>query len=94
MLGRSGRLKKHEKGLAYILIEPGKVYSPKMKITEENIAIKLLNGKIKDYELIPDEDKSQTEILAFIAMFNHWIMKENIHEFYNHLINDHFDLES
>ncbi|MCK4780520.1 MAG: DEAD/DEAH box helicase, partial [Candidatus Lokiarchaeota archaeon] len=53
MLGRAGRLGKHEKGLAYILVEPGKVYSPKMKITEENIAIKLLNGKIKDYELIP-----------------------------------------
>ncbi len=93
MIGRSGRLKKHEKGLAYILVEPGKVYSPKMKITEENIAIKLLNGKIKDYELIPDENKSQTEILAFIAIFNQWITKERIFEFYNHLINNHFDLE-
>lgn len=93
MLGRAGRLGKHEKGLAYILVEPGKVYSPKMKITEENIAIKLLNGKIKDYELIPDKDKSQTEILAFISMFNQWIGKEIIFEFYNHLINDHFDLE-
>ncbi|MFW9990343.1 MAG: DUF5814 domain-containing protein, partial [Candidatus Odinarchaeota archaeon] len=93
MIGRSGRLKKHEKGLAYILVEPGKVYSPKMKITEENIAIKLLNGKIKDYELIPDEDKSQTEILAFIAMFNEWISKEIIFKFYDNLINNHFDLE-
>jgi len=93
MLGRAGRLKKHEKGLAYILVEPGKVYSPKMKITEENIAIKLLNGKIKDYELVPDEDKSQTEILAFISMFNQWISKELIYGFYNHLINVHFDLE-
>ncbi len=93
MLGRAGRLGKHEKGLAYILVEPGKVYSPKMKITEENIAIKLLNGKIKDYELIPDQDKSQTEILAFISMFTQWIGKEIIFDFYNHLINDHFDLE-
>jgi helicase len=93
MLGRAGRLKKHEKGLAYILVEPGKVYSPKMKIPEENIAIRLLNGKIKDYELIPDEYKSQTEILAFISMFNQWITKETIYDFYNHLINDHFDLE-
>ncbi|MFX0022790.1 MAG: DEAD/DEAH box helicase [Candidatus Hermodarchaeota archaeon] len=93
MLGRSGRLKKHEKGLAYILVEPGKVYSPKMKITEENIAIKLLNGKIKDYELTPDMDKSQTEILAFISMFNLRITKENVYNFYNLLINNHFDLE-
>ncbi len=93
MLGRSGRLKKHEKGLAYILVEPGKVYSPKMKITEENIAIKLLNGKIKDYELVPDEDKSQTEILAFISMFTQWISKEKVYNFYNYLLNNHFDLE-
>lgn len=93
MLGRAGRLKKHEKGLAYILVEPGKIYSPKMKNTEENIAIKLLNGKIKDYELIPDEDKSKTEILAFISMFNHWISQEFIYDFYNHLINNNFNLE-
>ncbi|UCC21106.1 MAG: DEAD/DEAH box helicase [Promethearchaeota archaeon] len=93
MLGRSGRLKKHEKGLAYILVEPGKIYSPKMKMTEENIAIKLLNGKIKDYELVPDEDKSQTEILAFISMFSQWITKKIVFNFYNYLINDHFELE-
>ena len=93
MLGRAGRLKKHEKGLAYILVEPGKIYSPKMKNTEENIAIKLLNGKIKDYELIPNENKSKTEILAFISMFNQWITKEIISDFYNYLINNDFDLE-
>jgi helicase len=93
MLGRSGRLKKHEKGLAYILVEPGKIYSPKMKITEENIAIKLLNGKIKDYELVPNEDKSQTEILAFISMFNQWIKKDLVFSFYDLLINNHFNLE-
>ncbi len=93
MLGRAGRLKKHEKGLVYIMVEPGKIYSPKMKITEENIAIKLLGGKIKDYELIPDEDRSQTEILAFISMFNHWISKKKIYEFYNYLINTDFNLE-
>jgi helicase len=65
-----------------------------MKNTEENIAIKLLNGKIKDYELVPDEDKSQTEINAYISIFNQWIGKEKIYEFYNHLINNHFDLEA
>ncbi|MFX1390855.1 MAG: DEAD/DEAH box helicase [Promethearchaeota archaeon] len=92
MLGRAGRLTKHEKGLAYLLVEPGKIYSPKMKVTEENIAIKLLNGKIKDYELIPDGDKSQTEIVAFISMFNQWITKDNIFEFYNKLINNNYDL--
>ena len=55
MLGRAGRLKKHDIGLAYLLIEPGKIYSHKTKETEENIAIGLLNGKIKDFELQPDD---------------------------------------
>ena len=93
MLGRSGRLKKHEKGFVYILVEPGKIYSPKMRITEENVAIKLLNGKIKDYELVPDDDRSQTEILAFISMFKQWIPKDKVFDFYSHLINNNFDLE-
>lgn len=94
MLGRAGRLKKHEIGFAYLLVEPGKVYSPKMKKTEENIAIKLLNGKIKDFELIPNTNKSATEILAFLSMFNNGVKKDLIFDFYANLINDSFDLES
>ncbi|MFW9898387.1 MAG: DEAD/DEAH box helicase [Candidatus Thorarchaeota archaeon] len=92
MLGRAGRLKKHEKGFAYLLVEPGKIYSPKMKITEDNIAINLLNGKIKDYELEPNEDKSLTELLAFISMFNQGIDMEAIFEFGNSLINQEYDI--
>ena len=94
MLGRAGRLKKHELGLAYVLVEPGKLYSPKMKETEENIAIQLLNGKIKDFELSPNDDKSLTEILAFISIFKEGITKDKIYEFYSYLINDNFDLDS
>lgn len=94
MLGRAGRLKKHELGLAYVLVEPGKLYSPRMKETEENIAIKLLNGKIKDFELSPSDDKSLTEILAFISVFKEGITKDKIYEFYSYLINDNFDLDS
>ena len=93
MVGRSGRLKKHELGLAYLLIEPGKIYSPKMKITEENTAIKLLNGKIKDFELIPDDNKSAIEILAFISMFNKDVKKEFLDKFHSNLINDNFELD-
>jgi helicase len=94
MLGRSGRLKKHEKGLAYLLVEPGKIYSPKMKQTEEEIAIKLLNGKIKDFELPPNENKNHTELLALISMFNEGIKKDLIYRFYNFLINNNYELES
>ncbi len=92
MLGRAGRLKKHELGFAYLLVEPEKIYSPKMKMTEENIAIKLLNGKIKDFELIPDNDRSNTELLAFISMFDHEVGQEEILKYYNFLINNEYDL--
>ncbi|MFX0165070.1 MAG: DEAD/DEAH box helicase [Candidatus Hodarchaeota archaeon] len=93
MIGRSGRLKKHDLGYAYLLVEPGKVYSPKMKETEEEIAIKLLNGKIKDFELLPNESKSLTELLAFISMFTQGIEKEVIYEFFDLLINASYELD-
>ncbi|MFX1375942.1 MAG: DEAD/DEAH box helicase [Promethearchaeota archaeon] len=94
MLGRSGRLKKHDLGYAYLLVEPGKAYSPKMKETEEEIAIKLLNGKIKDFELPPNESKSLTELLALISMFNEGIKKETIYTYFNLLINNSYEIDS
>jgi helicase len=93
MLGRAGRLKKHDRGYAYLLIEPGRVYSPKMKETEENLAIRLLSGKIKDYELLPNNSKSLTELLSFVSMFNQGAKKEDIDTFFDLLINDNYDLE-
>ncbi len=93
MLGRAGRLKKHDLGLTYILVEPGKIYSPKMSETEENIAIKLLNGKIKDFELEPNENRSLTELLAFVSMFNQGIEYKRIYDFYDLLINNDYNVE-
>ncbi len=92
MLGRAGRLKKHDIGLAYLLIEPGKVYSHRTKVTEEIVAINLLNGKIKDFELHPDGDKSLTELLAFISIFNEGVVREKIYQFNEYLINSNYDL--
>lgn len=92
MLGRAGRLKKHDIGLAYLLIEPGKNYSFKTKETEETIAIGLLNGKIKDFELQPDEVKSLTELLAFISMYNEGIVRKKIYKFNEYLINSDYEL--
>jgi len=94
MLGRAGRLKKHDVGLAYLLVEPGKICSYESKITEENIAINLLNGKIKDFELQLDEDKSLTELLAFISTYNEGVEKEKIYKFYNILVNSDYELET
>jgi len=93
MLGRAGRLKKHDLGRAYLLIEPGKNYSSRNKTTEENIAINLLNGKIKDFELLPDEDRSLTELLAFISMFNEGVEKEVIYKFNDDLINANYEIQ-
>jgi helicase len=93
MLGRAGRLKKHEQGYAYLLIETGKVYSPKMKETEEVIAIKLLNGKIKDFELPIIESKLLTELLAFISVFDKGVTKEDILNFYELLINNKYEID-
>jgi helicase len=92
MLGRAGRLKKHDKGFAYLLIETGQKYSPKMKETEEEIAIKLLNGKIKDFELPPLQSKFLTELLAFISMFNNGVELDDIYKYYELLINDDYDI--
>jgi len=92
MLGRAGRLKKHDIGLAYLLIEPGKNYSFKTKETEETIAIGLLNGKIKDFELQPDEAKALTELLAFISMYNEGIVRKKIYKFNEYLINSDYEL--
>ncbi|MBD3339382.1 MAG: DEAD/DEAH box helicase [Candidatus Lokiarchaeota archaeon] len=94
MLGRAGRLKKHDLGFTYLLVEPGKIYSPKMKHTEETIAIRLLNGKIKDFELTPDEDRSLTELLAFVSVFNQSIDFNLIDEYYGLIINNKYNLNS
>jgi len=94
MLGRAGRLKKHDLGRAYLLIEPGKNYSHRNKTTEDNIAINLLNGKIKDFELLPDENRSLTELLAFIAMFNEGVEKSVIYKFNDDLINTNYEIEA
>ncbi|MFX1555949.1 MAG: DEAD/DEAH box helicase [Promethearchaeota archaeon] len=93
MLGRAGRLKKHDKGIVYILAEPGKIYSPKMKFTEENIAINLLNGKIKDFELEPDGDRSLTELLAFISVYKQNVHISKINIFYEYLINANYKID-
>ncbi|MFW9949733.1 MAG: DEAD/DEAH box helicase, partial [Candidatus Thorarchaeota archaeon] len=92
MLGRAGRLGKHDVGYAYILVEPGKTYNQKSKITEENIAINLLNGKIKDFELEPNEDRSMTELLAVISTFVEGLTLENIFRYNKLLINSEYDL--
>lgn len=92
MLGRAGRLRKHNIGFAYLLVEPGKTYSLKKKETEDEIAIKLLNGKIRDFELEPNESHFLTEILAFISTKEESTNSNELLQFYNNLINNQYEL--
>ncbi|MBN1214857.1 MAG: DEAD/DEAH box helicase [Candidatus Lokiarchaeota archaeon] len=92
MLGRAGRLKKHELGKIYLLVQPEKIYNPRMDTSEENIAIRLLNGKIKDFELEPNEDRSLTELLAFISVYPNGVSKDQLNTFYKYLINSDYEL--
>jgi len=94
MLGRAGRLKKHEMGRAYLLVQPEKVYSPVNEKTEEEIAIRLLNGSIKDFELVPNADKSLTELLAFISMFNEGCIRDELYNYYQNLINGNYEINA
>ena len=94
MLGRAGRLKKHELGRAYLLVQPEKVYSPVNEKTEEEIAIRLLNGSIKDFELVPNADRSLTELLAFISMYNEGCTRKLIYDFHQSLINGYYEINS
>ncbi|MHA1533835.1 MAG: DUF5814 domain-containing protein [Promethearchaeota archaeon] len=49
--------------------------------------------KIKDFELHPDEDRSLTELLAFISMFNEGVEKEVIYKFNDDIINANYDMQ-
>jgi len=68
MLGRAGRLGKHERGKVVILAEAGNQVVPGDHVSEEQVALHLLKGKIAPLTLDPDEMRGATELLGFLAM--------------------------
>lgn len=64
MLGRAGRPGYHDKGLVYILAEPGRKFSSSRGETEDEMAIHLLNGDMEDVAPEFDEDQQMEEVLA------------------------------
>ncbi|WP_371805286.1 DUF5814 domain-containing protein [Candidatus Lokiarchaeum ossiferum] len=98
MSGRAGRLKKHDKGTVYLLVSPGKTNAGNQSDTEEQLALKLLKGKIEPLKLEPNEDRMFLEVLAIIAMYSsqrdqeHGISKENLQYFHAMMYNGDFDL--
>ncbi len=68
MLGRAGRLGKHERGKVVIMAEAGNQIVAGDRVSEEQVALHLLKGKISPLSLEPDEMRSATELLGFLAM--------------------------
>ncbi len=67
MLGRAGRLGKHDRGRVYMLVEPEKRYHSGQDGYEDEIAVRLLNGVIEDVEPFADKEVSAEQILATIC---------------------------
>ncbi|MCX6679979.1 MAG: DUF5814 domain-containing protein [Methanothrix sp.] len=64
MLGRAGRPGYHDKGLVYILAEPGRRFSSKRSESEDEMALALLNGQMEDVAPEFSEAQQQEEVLA------------------------------
>jgi helicase len=67
MLGRAGRLGKHDRGKVYIIVQPERKYHSGQDGTEDEIAVRLLNGIIEDVEPFSDKETSAEQILATIC---------------------------
>jgi helicase len=64
MLGRAGRPGYHDKGLVYILAEPGRRFSSGRSESEDEMALALLHGQMEDVAPEFGEAQQQEEVLA------------------------------
>jgi helicase len=64
MLGRAGRPGYHDKGLVYILAEPGRRFSSGKGESEDEMALALLHGQMEDVAPEFEESQQQEEVLA------------------------------
>jgi helicase len=64
MLGRAGRPGYHDRGVVYLLTEPGRKYQGGRGDSEDEVAVKLLSGQMED--VVPEygEEEQQEEVLA------------------------------
>jgi len=67
MLGRAGRLGKHDLGKVYLIVQPEKKYHAGQDKYEDEIAAELLSGGIEDVEPFSDTETSAEQILATIC---------------------------
>lgn len=70
MLGRAGRLGKHDRGRAFLLVQPERKYHGGQEKTEDEIASDLLAGIVEDVEPFADVEHSAEQALAMICSTN------------------------
>jgi len=67
MLGRAGRLGKHDRGKVYLIVEPDRKYHSGQDRAEDEVAMDLLNGVVEDVEPFADLETSAEQALATIC---------------------------
>ncbi len=68
MLGRAGRPDYHDRGVVYLLVEPGGVYFGGMERTEEAVAFDLLDGEMDPVGGTYDVETAAEETLANLVV--------------------------
>ena len=80
MLGRAGRPGYHDKGLVYILAEPGRRFSSGRSESEDEIALALLHGQMEDVAPEFPEAQQQEEVLANVVAARSQVELERLHQ--------------
>lgn len=64
MLGRAGRPGYHDRGIVYLIPEPGKKYTGGKGESEDEVALRLLRGQMEDVLPEYEVEEQQEEVLA------------------------------
>jgi helicase len=68
MLGRAGRPDYHDRGIVVLLASPDKSYSAETSMTEDEVAVRLLKGRMEAMHIGYGEDEQAEEVLACAAV--------------------------
>lgn len=80
MLGRAGRPGYHDKGLVYILAEPGRKFSSARGESEDEIALALLHGQMEDVAPEYNEAQQLEQVLANAVVARNRQELEELHK--------------
>jgi helicase len=80
MLGRAGRPGYHDKGIVYILAEPGRKFSSARGETEDEVALALLHGQMEDVAPEYDEAQQLEQVLANAVVARNRQELEELHK--------------